>query len=580
MTISSFLASLNEVTANPSAIKQYITEKDKKFEITHKKSSKNINTQNINDYLKKSYEAFNSKNNFRRLQDLTILDTQITQYKARFNSSKNGFVELLKKIFCCCFDMRSDEEIELESIHDLVKKALGQGDYRAPDPVGDTLSAKFKDRINLLERCLASKNQIDPDIGPKRYNLFKMKLFDSKIFKSELQGLEQDLALKSYVDDLFRFIGSGEFTQLNHEQQNKVVRLHAELNFALEIVVLRAIYEAENVPAEKKKVLDEINKRIMKELKNLGKDEYLVIPGGYLYIDKANSANCKGHAVLYAIKKGENGTAEFTIVDTGEGAEGRKGNVVDALKEVREQTFAEIKESKLVVGVISLISSRPQKHAAQMTNDTKVDHIPLDKLNEEFFSFLIDTHKRKTTTTMIDVRNEITGKLMSFGGTAAIGRLHHQQHNDSCSVKSVSAFMPLRLDRESVKRIKVSITENEIDNFKTLSGIDPGYTETLKKEAASILVHRREKMDKEITRIQKLNEKAVGKAEKEEKKKEARETDLKKKQDRKAKEKQKEAAKKANEAAKKQAKQEAKAAARKRKKDEKKENASSRGGGK
>lgn len=465
--LDSFLRALDSALSEPIVdnAKKYVSVEPngKNYKIHAKKNEKNLNTARINELFQKASVEFKDNS-----EKLTKLSETIGKYKARLdNRSKPWYYRL--------FGLSSGEKelVKIKSSVDVsLKKAEAVFGRSIPKVQAfESLPApSLKGRISLLppsspnpvyvadveESQRKRKRGVDSELKRDKEIITKMKLFDSVNIDWKAPGTSQELGLKTYIDDLQAFVVSDKFNRLSDVQKTRIRRTLHELVFAFEITILRALYDSEQNPQRKQIILDKINDEIQKELSNLrAPSDCVLLPGGYLNPDS------KGHAVLYMIKKVDEGHSSLTIINTGEAAMdiGRisltdisgKISLLSAGKNIGNY----LKEGFLEFAEVLNLRSLPRSKCIDVT----YTNLPTSGLSNKFFSTLVVTlHKRAEVTEMEKVITEVEGILPRENGRHGNpsplkkieGRVHKMQNNGVCAVKSVSSFIHERLDEVKV----------------------------------------------------------------------------------------------------------------------------------
>lgn len=465
------------------------------------KSSKNLNTAAINALFQKASVEF--RDDARKLEKL---NSGIERFKTRLENRSRPWYYY---VFCRFFGRRSAEENELIRIKGVVETALAPrqrapGYVPPPVPQMEKISvAPANTEVIGDSEIQRGKELVDQQLkGASRVPVTLMKLFDSLKSGWDSLGTSQELGLKSYIDDLHAFIGSEMFASLSAVQQDRIGRTLHELEFAFEITILRTLYEKEENPERKQVILKTINSKIQTEISKLQLNDCVLIPGGYL------NPNNLGHAALYMIKKSDRTHVSFTNINTGEGSRsaGRLSlrdlngnlNVFKAVKGIKTYIAEGFKQLR---SIVKKSHSHPRDRKVV---DITYSNVSTNALNNEFFSFLITSHKRKEQTDMKTVNGEIGRRL---GAAQMIeGRKHNGQNNGACSTKSVASFIHERLGEVNVYRtFKLFSSEIEQANLGQVEDID-----NLKSAATYIVAKRTKKADKEA----KVNKEAASKARK------------------------------------------------------------------
>lgn len=139
----------------------------------------------------------------------------------------------------------------------------------------------------------------------------------------------------------------------------------------------------------------------------------VILPGG-----------CKGHAILYHIQRNEDGTFNFTIINSGAGltlAPGKRNHMVDVIYK----------------------------------------NIPEDVLSNQFFGQLLFKQERNMKSV-----NDFIHKNLYRNDNLISGRDHRMQKQGTCSMKCLLVLLNNELGQAEYRKFKVSMTEEAIHQFE------------------------------------------------------------------------------------------------------------------
>ncbi len=459
-----FLDNLNNVLGSSGVpesgyTKKYLSVENGRYKVERNKNSKNLNTAAINSLFIEAHKAF--KGNEEKLNNLR---STIKKYKARLETRSRPWYHYV--IFC--FFFKSSEEKELSRIKHLIPKSgyvppnvpptslKGRVSVIQPPPE-KTLEQELNDQIQKADSELAPNN---PNNAPERIKLYNMKMFDSLKLKLNLNGSTQTNGIKSCLDDLREFQREKQ-AELSPPENELLKRTIHELQFALEISILRSMYESKHFEKKKDQIMEMIQDRITRELIRLKPGECVVLPGGYAYIDtkieKGQPKKVeKGHATLYVIKKEQQG-ASFTIVNTGEGA-----NSAGLLKELSDETLDLGREA--IDTLMSIIGKKNKlsKNSRYRIKDIKFKNLTIHSFDKDFISYVVKSNSEART--MEQINRELALRLKEKGGNQNEGREHKAQNGGACTVKSVTSFVNERLEK-TYRKFKVFSTERELSRI-------------------------------------------------------------------------------------------------------------------
>ncbi len=337
--------------------------------------------------------------------DLGKLATSLRNYQERVYRSKPWHLRI-----ACFFGRKSQGEKRIDSLI-----------HKAAEKISDPVPLVKNDYLSALITALASRHPpSQKDQDRTQIKLFYHKVLDSKTRRKGLDGNSRFKSTLSVLNDLIQYMADSSHISQKH------MHLVEDVQFALSLAELkftRNVYFSDHA----QRIVRRIN-----ELPEKTEDirHAVIIPGGSVH-----------HAVLYVVERSTTGNFSFKIVNTGQGS---------------TESMDLIDES----GVIY-----PSQKDAVV--DIQYTDLTTEQLSQTFFENL---ERYKTTKKMSEVNAYIEKQLLKAGhSNLRIAREHKEQHNGTCSLKCLMAYIRERLGEAEYRKFKLWMTDQEIARFERIS---------------------------------------------------------------------------------------------------------------
>lgn len=280
------------------------------------------------------------------------------------------------------------------------------------------------------EKLIEKQNAANLQKAPGKLREAYARLIGNKLLPSNLEGSLRDSSLQSVRSELNDFVKLfrplfDEETILQFRKINEKLVFAEKTALDLAFINRVKLKPKFHSPEDRKKhyqmILADCSYEIQSKLHHLPIGEEIIIPGGYTSESNVEDKYAIiGHAVLYSIRRQENGKYTFTLINTGEGS-GALSGLVSILRGLFSGKFC----------------------------DYVIEDLDLDQLQSSFFIQLLEQQISEKDHSIEKLFKIIIDHLLD-GDVKKIkeGREHGIQTNGTCTHESIFSWLESVLSPE------------------------------------------------------------------------------------------------------------------------------------
>lgn len=401
---------------------QIATSPQAKLDLFHRVHQKLLNIKTeiraAKTYYQKFISLFTYLSNEERRFHQFLNRVAASEKEARFDEQKLWIPEELSRL--------AHYPILLNVLHWLVKTISG-----IPLPIS---RSKWNAFIQNREQSNLSKPE-----GQVREAYFRIS--DEETLSSSLEGSSRSQSVSSVRDEVKSFAKFMDVL-LSPEDRRELAKVGNQLDSIEKIshgFSSLASQEAVLSKATEKMRVADLAYEVQQQIYGLKPGEELILPGGY-------NSSSGGHALLYIIKRQEDGRFTFTIVNTGEGVGTYSG------------TFSFLK-SLLWDGKYS---------------DYVIENVDPSCLEPSFLIPLISLQIPKQNHSMEKVFDTIiTGLLDGDASQIKEGKRHTVQKNGTCTHSCICCWLESSLNPELFHLLDLYMNASGIGQLLTIQNQQP-----------------------------------------------------------------------------------------------------------